>query len=507
MKTILFGDEARKEIKKGVDLIAKAVGTSYGPKGNNTIVYNNDSIDMTNDGVTIVRAMSEAPLADIGAKVGIKLMYDAANMTNKSVGDGTSLTTLLTAFLINNIENRELFAEEAPKVIAGLNSFILSKTKTVKTKKALRDIATVSSRSEDIGKVVSDVVYQVGERGVVDMSISQNDEVVGEIVKGMQFDYGYKSVALSNTPKGFEAENIRVLVFEGDIETVDSFYNIMTQLSSQGEKELLIVCHSATEEVVQRLAINNRNKSFSAMVVEAPKEKELRQNFYKDISVVTGAVTNGSMNMGNLGYAKKVICDKGRTTIINDPNKEDVKDVIEELKGLIKEYEAEGNKPKVRETERRLAFFNGGIGKIKVGGQTESQTRAKVYLVDDAINAAKAAMSDGVLAGGGSILIRMENELLDSKYNTADVFRKAFLDVFDLMVKNTGINTDGLMVDELSKYLCEDNCRGMDFNKGVRVEDMFEYGIVDPAPVMIEALKNATSTALAFLSTEVLIIK
>jgi len=510
-ENIYFGDKARAKMKEGVDLIAKAVGTSYGPQGNNAVIYN-DVLDMTNDGVTIARAVEQFQTGDLGKDAGIKLLYQAASKTNKEVGDGTTLTTLLTAALINNVKDIESFKKNATKVAGAISKSILKRSNMKVNKSVLKQVATVSSRNNKIGEVVSDVVYKIGENGIIDVNISHKDELVGEVVKGMQFGFGYKTPKLINDYKSgqYINKNIDILITEDEISTVSSFHSLLLSLERAGKRDLIIICSGVTDEVVQQMIINKERGSFHVMFIESSKEKELQINFLGDIAVLTDGVVvkDEEYSMEHLGKASEIRCGQHETIIINEPNdSETVKERINDLESLVEKYTNEKKVSKKLETERRLSLFRGGIGMISIGSTTEIENRAKVYLVDDAINACKAALKGGVIAGGGSALVRMSEELGTMGSKTAEAFRGAFLDVFSTLVKNTNINTGGLMMEDISKFISTDDRRGMDLLKGEKVDNMFEAGIVDPALVFIEALRNATSTAISFVSTDLLIVK
>lgn len=525
-KIIKFGTAARKAIQNGVNVVVNAVSTSYGPQGKVSVIskgtggYNNGP-DITNDGVTIAKAIELEGFEQLG----VSIIQQAASKTNDVAGDGTSLTTILSGSLINEGIRVVESGSDAVKVRIGLlkaSEFVLEyvakQAKTISTKEEMADVATISSRQREIGDMIADILTEVGKDGVVTIQNGDTNKIEKEVVQGMQFDKGYKSPYFVTDSNRMEAvaEKPMILVTDKKISSIQEVLPVLEQLAGQGKKELVIIADDIEGDALANFIVNKIRGVFNIFAIQAPAFGDRRKAMLQDIATLTGA-TFVSTDLGmqlktvtieDLGSADKVVSDKDKTTIVGGKgDKASITKRIEEIRNDINNTESDYDKEKLQE---RLAKLAGGVGVIKVGAATEVQMKELKYLVEDALNATKAAVAEGVVAGGASTLLRASKELDSLIASTRDeeekvgvtIVKKALEYPFRAIAKNSGIYDISL----IAKEVLAKNNSGYDFRTNTFVEDMIKSGITDPARVVKQAISNAASVASSVLTTEVAIV-
>lgn len=520
-KIIKFGTDSRKSIQKGVNIVVDAVKSSYGPAGRNTVIEKSyGSPDISNDGVTIAKAVELEGFEQIG----VKLIQEAANKTNETAGDGTSLTTIFSGALINEGLRVVESGSDPVKVKVGLQKaqkfaqeYLVKTAKEIKGEEEMADVATISSRSREIGEMIAGMLKKVGKDGVVTVQNGETNKIEEEITEGMQFDKGYKSPYFVTDTEKMEAvaEKPHVLVTDQKITSIQDILAVIEALSQEGKKELVIIADDIEGEALATFVVNKLRGIFNIFAVQAPGFGDRRKAMLEDIAILTGATYISSdlgMQLKNatiddLGNAEKVVSDKDNTTIISGKgDKKAIKDRVESIKKAIKESTSDYDKEKLQE---RLAKLAGGVGVIKVGAATETEMKESKYLVEDALNATKAAVSEGVIAGGASVLIRIAKELDTLKSDSEEeqvginLFKKALVEPFRAMARNSGIYDISILLSEIEGS----KTAGYDFKNLSMVKDMIKEGIIDPVLVLKQAIANSTSIANSVITTEVVMVE
>jgi chaperonin GroEL len=516
-KDILFSKDARVKMLNGVDTLANAVKITLGPKGRNVVLdkgYGSPLI--TNDGVTIAK---EIELKDRFENMGAKLVYEVANKTNDVAGDGTTTATVLAQSMIHkgiaHIEKgaNPVFLREgiemAGKEVAKL---ILKKSHKVETNEEIANVATVSSGSKEIGEIIAKAMDKVGRDGVISVDESNGFDTYLEVVEGMQYDKGYISPYMVADREKMEVtlENAYVLVTDQKISTVKDILPLLEQVV-QVNKPLLIIAEDIENEVMSTLIVNKLRGTFNVVATKAPGFGDNQKEMLTDIAYMTGAnffakdlnmeVKNITLN--DLGVAKKIVVAKDNTTIIGgngDANK--VKKRVEEIRKQAANATSEYDKKRYNE---RLAKLTNGVAVVKVGALTETEMKDKKLRIEDALNATKAAVEEGIVIGGGAILVEVYNEIKKTlKSDIVDVQKGINVVVESLLAptyqiaENAGF--DGTEIVEMQKAAKQNV--GFDAKTGEWV-DMFKAGIVDPTKVTRSAILNASSISALFITTEV----
>jgi len=521
-KIVKFGTNARKSLQEGVNIVVDAVSTSYGPLGRNAVIGKGyGSPEISNDGVTIAKAVELEGIP----QQGVLLIQQAATKTNDEAGDGTSLTTILAGSLINEGIRVVEAGSDSVKVRKGLNKakdavlkFVADNSKMITTKEEMADVATISSRRREIGEMIAEILTEVGKDGVVTIQNGETNKIEMEVVKGMQFDKGYKSPYFVTDTARMEsvAEKPLILVTDKKITTIQEILPVIEQLAGQGKKDLVVIADDIEGDALANFIVNKIRGIFNFYAVQAPAFGDRRKAILQDIAVLTGATFVSadlgmqlkSVTIDDLGSCDKVVSDKDKTTIIGGKGNPDaIAKRIEEIRNEISESTSDYDKEKLQE---RLAKLGGGVGVIKVGASTEVEMKELKFLVEDALNATKAAVADGVVAGGASTLLRASSSLdflFDHAENDEEkiginIVKKSLEYPFRIMARNSGIYDISILVNEISN---KENA-GFDFSKNKPVEDMIAAGIIDPALVVKQAVSNATSIASSLITTDVIIV-
>ena len=516
-KQILFDEEARRALGKGVDALANAVKVTLGPKGRNVVLDKKfGAPTITNDGVTIARDIElEDPFENMGAQ----LVKEVATKTNDIAGDGTTTATLLAQAMIH---------EGMRNVAAGANPMILKKgiskavdtlvgeikatSKSIESKDAIAQVATISSADEEIGHYIADAMEKVGKDGVITVEESKGMDTNLSVVEGMQFDRGYISPYMVTDTDKMEAvlNDPYILITDRKISAIADILPILEKVVKQG-KELMIISEDLDGEALATIVVNKLRGTFKAVAVKAPGFGDRRKAMLEDIAILTGAnvITEelgrklDSVELEDLGRARQVRSSKEETTIVDGAgDKKAISARVEQIKKQIQETTSDFDKEKLQE---RLAKLSGGVAVIEIGAATEVEMKDKKLRVEDALNATRAAVEEGIVAGGGTTFIDILSAL-DTLQAEGDVktgiaiVRRAIEEPVRQIANNAGLE-GSVVVENVKK-----SGKGIGFNAltGEYI-DMIEAGIVDPAKVTRSALQNAASIAAMVLTTETLV--
>lgn len=526
-KQILFGEESRGALKRGVDKLANAVKTTLGPKGRAVILEKGfGSPIVTYDGVTIAK---EIELEDKVENMGAELVKEVASKTNDSAGDGTTTATVLAQVLINEglknvsagIDPTEMHKgmQKAYGVVAEELKKI---SQPIKTVAEYAQVATISARDEEIGKEIASVIDKVGKDGVVTVEDGQTVGVTTEFVEGMQFDRGYVSQYMVTNTEKMEAdlENPYILVTDKKISSINEILPLLEKIIKAGKKELVIVADDVEGEALATLVLNKLRGIFTVLAIKAPGFGDRKKEMLQDIAILTGAEfisgDTGSklenVELTHLGQAHRVVSDKDNTKIVGGKgDKSALEQRVVQLRAQIEKTESEYDKEKLQE---RVGKLSGGVAVIKVGAATEVEQKEKKYRIEDAVNATKAAMEEGIVPGGGVALVRATTavkKLIDSfkkddlaEIVGAKIVLNAIVSPLKQIAENAGY--DGSVV--LNKVLEGEGDFGFNAATGEYTkagEGMISIGIIDPTKVTRSALTNAMSAAGMFIITEAVV--
>lgn len=515
-KEVRFSKEARESMMRGVNTLANAVRVTLGPKGRNVVLEKEyGSPVITNDGVTIAK---EIELEDAFENMGAKLVYEVANKTNDTAGDGTTTATILAQAMIesglrqvdrgaNPVLMREGI-ETASKAIA---DYILEHSRKVDSSQDIANVATISAGNEEIGKIIAQAMDTVGRDGVISTDESNGFETELEISEGMQYDKGYISPYMVSDREKMECvmENPYVLVTDQKINNVQEILPMLEQIV-QANRSLLIIAEDLENEVVSTLALNKLRGTFNVVATKAPGFGDNQKEQLQDIAIVTGATFFSKdlnmelkeMTLDNLGTVKRLVVTKDNTTMIGGAGrKEDVQSRIKEIEAQLDVTKSEYDKKRMSE---RLGKLSNGVAVIKVGAATETELKEKKLRIEDALNSTRAAVSEGIVIGGGACLVNAHMALKDKiKSDIVDV-QKGIKIVFDALLTpisqiadNAGFNSEEIV----EKQKEQKDGFGFDAKRGEWV-DMIKDGIIDPAKVTRNALMNAASISALFITTE-----
>ncbi len=515
-KEVLYSKEVRSRMLKGVDTLADTVRVTLGPKGRNVVLEKSyGSPLITNDGVTIAK---EIELEDKFENMGAKLVYEVANKTNDVAGDGTTTATLLAqAIMHNGIECVEKGSnpvllkagmEKAAKLIA---EKLLAQTKQVSTSNDIAQVASISSSSEEIGKYIAMAMEKVGKDGVITVDESKGFETELEIVEGLEYDKGYMSPYMASDREKMqsELENPYILVTDEKINSIQEILPLLEKIV-QSNKPLLIIAEDIDNEVLTTLIVNKLRGAFNVVATKAPGFGDAQKAMLQDIATVTGgkyitkelSMDLKEVELADLGTAAKVVVKKDSTTIVHgNGDKDEIADRVAEIKAQIEKSTSEYDKKRLNE---RLAKITSGVAIIKVGAATESEMKEKKLRIEDALNATKAAIAEGIIIGGGSALVNiyrkykdeLKGDNVDEQKGINAVF-EAILLPMEQIAENAGYDGKEIVKLQLTKR----GNIGFDAKEGIWT-DMFKAGIVDPTKVTRSAVLYATSIASLFVTTE-----
>ena len=516
-KQILFNEDARRALGKGVDALANAVKVTLGPKGRNVVLDKKfGAPTITNDGVTIARDIElEDPFENMGAQ----LVKEVATKTNDVAGDGTTTATILAQAMIQegmrNVAagaNPMILKRGIEKAVAKLVEEIKKRSIAVSDKASIAQVASISAGDEEVGGLTADAMEKVGKDGVITVEESKTMGTQLSVVEGMQFDRGYISPYMVTDPDKMEAvmSEPYILITDRKIASIQEMLPVLEKVVQAG-KELLIIAEDVEGEALATLVVNKLRGTFKAVAVKAPGFGDRRKAMLQDIATLTGAtvITEDvgrkldSVTMEDLGTARQVRVTKDETTIVEghgDPQA--IKDRVAQIKAQIAETTSDFDKEKLQE---RLAKMSGGVAVIEVGAATEVELKDKKYRLEDALNATRAAVEEGIVAGGGTTLIDIL-PALDEFDEDGDVqtginlVKRAIEAPLRQIAENAGL--EGSVI--VAKVKASEDGVGFNALKEEYV-DMVKAGIVDPAKVTRTALQNAASIAALVLTTETLV--
>jgi len=523
-KQLVFSEEARRSLKNGIDIVANAVVTTLGPKGRNVAIdrkYGSPTI--THDGVTVAK---EIELEDPFENMGAQLLKEAATKTNDIAGDGTTTSTVLAhAMVTEGLKNLAAGAnpmllkrgmEAASKAVA---ESIHDQAIMITTKEEIASVATISAQDSEIGNLIADVMDKVGKDGVITVEESKGLEFETEYVEGMQFDRGYISPYFITDSEHMEAsiEDPYILIYDKKISAAADIVPLLEKLVQVGKREILIIAEDVDGEALATLVLNKIRGMLNVIAVKAPGFGDRRKAMLQDIAILTGANVISeetgrkleTATIEDLGRAEKVTSDKENTTIVGGKgDSAAIKARIEQIRVEIENTTSDYDREKLQE---RLAKLSGGVAIIRVGAATETELKEKKHRVEDALSATRAAVEEGIVAGGGVALLNAIEALKDIQMDNQDaqigvnIVRQALTVPMRHIAENAGMDGSVVVETVRQKQAAEGN-KHIGYN--VLTEeygDMVTGGVIDPAKVTRGALENAASIAAMILTTEALI--
>ncbi len=523
-KQLVFSEDARTRLKRGIDKLASAVATTLGPKGRNVALGKKwGAPTVTHDGVSVAK---EVELEDPYENMGAQLLKEAATKTNDIAGDGTTTATVLAhAIITEGLKNVAAGANPmlikhgieaaADKVIESIKSQAIE----IDTQEEISNVASISAQDREIGDLLAEVMSKVGKDGVITVEEGKGLDFETEYVDGMQFDRGYLSAYFMTNPETQESviEEPYILIHEKKISAAADLVPLLEKMLNKGKRELVIIAEDVDGEALATLVLNRLRGMLNVLAVKAPGFGDRRKAMMEDIAILTGGTVISeelgrkleNVTLEDLGQADKVVSDKNDTTIIGGHGKEGaVKGRMEQIRMEIEKSTSDYDKEKLQE---RLAKLTGGVAVIKVGAGTEVELKEKKHRVEDALSATRAAVEEGIVPGGGVALINAIPSLDDVKMDYPDeqtgvtIVRAALETPMRKLAANAGM--DGAVIVENVRRAQKEkkNAKiGYDVMSGEYV-DMIKSGIIDPAKVTRGALANAASIAAMILTTEALV--
>lgn len=513
-KQLLFNEDIRHKLKKGVDQVANAVKITLGPRGRNVILDKGYGAPVvTKDGVTVAK---EIELEDKFENLGAELVKEVASKTNEVAGDGTTTATVLAqAIIAEGIRN--VTAGTNPQLLRrgiekGVEAIVgeIAKIATPIKGAEIEQVASISANDKEIGAKIAEAMSKVGENGVITVEESQSFGIEVEVVEGMQFDRGYISPYMITNPDRMEAEynDALILITDKKISSIQDLLSLLEKVAQTGRKELVIVAEDVDGEALTTLVYNKLRGVYNILAVKAPGFGDRRKAMLEDLAIVTGGrvisdevgLKLDSIELSDLGRARKVVADKDHTIIVDGRGTKEAVDArVVTLKKQLEITESDFEKEKIQE---RVAKLSGGVAVIKVGAATETEMKERKHRIEDAVAATKAAVEEGIVPGGGVAYLRVIKVLDTVSVNGEervglDILRRALEEPVRIIAANAG--KDGSVV--VDKVKAGEASFGYNAETDV-FEDMLTAGIIDPAKVTRSALQNAASIAVMILTTE-----
>jgi chaperonin GroEL len=520
-KKVIYDEEVKKALKKGVDTVANAVKVTLGPRGRNVILDKGfGAPTITNDGVSIAK---EIVLKDKFENMGAEIVKEVANKTNDMAGDGTTTATVLI---------QALFTEGLRQTTMGLNSMAvrtgmehasrdvveaLKKLATPISKdEEITQVATISAESREIGEKIAETIGKVGKDGVVTVEESQSFGMDVEYVEGMEFDRGYVSPYMITNADRMEAayKDAQILITDKKLSSIKDILPLLEKLAQSGKKELVIVADDVDGEALTTFVLNKLRGGFSVLAVKAPGYGDRKKEMLQDLAITTGGTVVSedtglkleTADVSLLGHAGRVVSTKDATLIVDGKGtKKEIDARIAQLKSQLKQTDSKFDKEKLNE---RIAKLSGGVAVIKVGAATETEMKYLKLKIEDAVNATKAAIEEGIVAGGGSALVKaadMVGKKIDEKNLSREemigyqIVLRALEKPLRQIAENAGRDDASVMVEAIKKAKGH---AGYDAANDVMVDDMVKAGIIDPVKVTRSGVQHAVSAAGILLTTE-----
>jgi len=521
-KQIIYNEEARISLQRGVDKLANAVKVTLGPKGRNVVIDKRfGAPQITKDGVTVAK---EVELEDKFENMGAEMVKEVASKTNDVAGDGTTSATILAQAMIREgiklvssgvdpIEIRQDMEKKVKEIVGKLKEM----SKSISAKDEIAQVASISANDKEIGNIIAEAMDSVGKDGVITVEEGQSFGVEKEVVEGMQFDKGYVSPYMITDPDKMEAvfEEPHLLITDKKIASVQEIVPLLEKMAQGGKKDLVIIAEEIEGEALATFVVNKLRGTFNVLGIKAPGFGDRRKEMLQDIATLTGGrviseevgLKLENAGLEDLGKARKVVATKDNTTVVDGKGEQANIDArVEQIKKAIDQSDSDFDKEKLQE---RLAKLAGGVAVIKVGAATETEMKEKKDRIEDALNATRAAVEEGVVPGGGLALAQAGNafeELTDKKNNSAgsQIVDTAILEPIKQIATNSG--KDGSLI--LYNIIRENKSgnSNLGYNAATdKFEDLVKAGIIDPTKVVRSALENAASAAIMFLTTEAVI--
>lgn len=521
-KEVIFGEDVKKKLQKGVDTVANAVKVTLGPRGRNVILDKGFGGPMiTNDGVSIAKDIT---LEDKFENMGAEIIKEVANKTNDLAGDGTTTATVLTQALVNEGLRQTTMGLNSMAVRTGMEHAAIDVVDAlkemateIKSVDEIKQVATISAENKELGEKIAETIDKVGKDGVVTVEESQSFGIETELTEGMEFDRGYISPYMVTNPERMEAEfkDAQILLTDKNISNVQEILPLLEKIAQTGKKELVIIADDVEGEALATFVVNKLKGGFSVLAVKAPGYGDRKKDILADIAVTTGAqvITDDlglkleNVELSQLGKADRVVSSKENTVIVGGAGKkETIDDRVSSLKAQLEQTSSKYDKEKI---EERIAKLSGGVAVIRVGAATETEMKYLKLKIEDAVNATKAAIEEGIVPGGGSSLARaaaiVEKNLLAKKdlgreemigYN---IVLKALEMPLKQIADNTGRHDGAVIVEKVKNA---GGNAGYDAAVGEMVDDMIKAGIIDPVKVERACVQHAVSAAGILLTSE-----
>ncbi len=521
-KQIIYNEEARSKLKDGVDKLANAVKVTLGPKGRNVVMEKSfGSPIITKDGVSVAK---EIELEDKIENIGAEIVKEVASKTNDTAGDGTTTATILAQAMIQEglklvstgispLEIRKGIEKKVEVIVNNLKNI----SKTISTREEISQVASISANDKEIGNIIGSAMESVGKDGVITVEEGQSFGVEKEIVEGMQFDNGYISPYMITNTESMKAdfEDSYVLLTDKKISSIQEVLPLLEKMAGSGKKDLVIIAEDIDGEALSTFVVNKLRGTFNVLGVKAPGFGDRREAMLEDIAILTnGRVISEKVglklenaSLEDLGKARKISATKDNTTIVGGAgDNERIRERIEQIKKEIAVNDSDFDKEKLQE---RLAKLAGGVAVIKVGAATETEMKEKKDRIEDALNATRAAVAEGVVSGGGLALATAGNafeELTDTREDTpgTKIVDNAILEPIKQIATNAGKDGSLILYNIIREHKQGNNSIGYNAAND-KFENLVEAGVVDPTKVVRSALENAASAAAMFLTTEAVI--
>ena len=521
-KQVIFNEEVKKKLKKGIDTVADAVKITLGPRGRNVVLdkgYGGPLI--TNDGVSIAK---EITLKDKFENMGAEIIKEVANKTNELAGDGTTTATILTQALVheglrqtslglNSMAVRTGMEHASADVVEALRKMATQ----IKSNDEIKQVATISAESAEIGEKIAETIEKVGKDGVVTVEEGQSFGLETELTEGMEFDKGYVSPYMVTNSERMEAEykNAQILITDSKVVSVQDILPLLEKIAKSGKKELVIIADDIEGEALTTFVVNKLKGGFSVLGIKAPGYGDRKKEVLEDIAIMTGgqiiSADTGSKlentELEQLGKADRVVSTKDNTLIVGGGGKKaDIDNRVSALKSQLADTSSKFDKEKI---EERIAKLSGGVAVIKVGAATETEMKYLKLKIEDAVNATKAAIEEGIVPGGGTALAKAAAVVEADILNKKDLSREEMVG-YNIVLKalemplrqiadNTGKDDGAVVVNRVKEA---GGNAGYDAAKGEMVEDMIKAGIIDPVKVSRAGVQHAVSAAAILLTSE-----
>jgi chaperonin GroEL len=525
-KQVMFDEAVRSALKRGVDIVAGAVRVTLGPKGRNVALGKNwGGPTITNDGVSIAK---EIELADKFENMGAAIVKEVATKTNDKAGDGTTTAVVLTQAIIHEGLKRTALGANAMMVRRGIEAAakdavdeLKKMAREVKGKNDIRQVATISAESAELGKTIADTVEKVGKDGVVTVEESQSIGIEADYVEGMEFDKGYVSAYLITNGERMEAEakDAPILITDKKISVIKDMLPILEKVAQAGKRELVIIADDVDGEALATLIVNKLKGVFNVLAVKAPGYGDRKKEMLSDIAITVGGTVISEdlglslekAELSMLGRATRVVATKDSTVIVGGKGKKaNIEERVAQLRTQLENTDSKFDKEKL---EERIAKLSGGVAVIRVGAATETEMKYLKDKIEDAVNATKAAIAEGIVPGGGAALAKVAEKLSKKTDHKAHdeytigyrILLSALSAPLLQIVKNSGREDGAVVLQDVVKKGPAFGFNAAAESEEESIVDMYEAGIIDPVKVTRSGVENAASAAAVLLTTEVAI--